>query len=299
MKLKTLCGIFGIGLISLTASAQKGSLERQTDSLGIWKRTLEQDIFENLHSDHFQALKKYSPLTKEKKDSLFNKLNLGLKEYVNKIYIIDKKDLFDETIRAHVHPYEGTLCLGRDYSNRIFFHESAHIRKDALDKLFSDFSKKWGETANFEYGAHNFYYSGDKFNSAIVKNFIQMGILKTEIPLWNDQTEGPKNGCLTPLSSKDTQEDAANFVECLGYEETPESLKKKNTFFKEHYDEKTFVEIFEISQIAFPLYFADTTDHRYKQKLDLLKEYYFLTKEEHEKLINNLGSLNYLFKEKK
>ncbi len=44
----------------------------------------------------------------------------------------------------------------------------------------------------------------------------------------------------------------------------------------------------------YPLYFADTTDLRYKQKLDLLKEYNFLSNEEHKTLSERLGSLNYL-----
>lgn len=45
---------------------------------------------------------------------------------------------------------------------------------------------------------------------------------------------------------------------------------------------------------SYPLYFADTTDSRYKQKLDLLKEYNFLSNEEHKTLTERLGSLYYL-----
>ena len=93
---------------------------------------------------HDEALKKYTPITKEQKESLFNKLNPGLKEYLNKIYIIDKKYFFEENIHGHVHSFGGIICLNQGYDiNRKLFHEAGHVRHNALNKIGSDFSKNF------------------------------------------------------------------------------------------------------------------------------------------------------------
>ncbi len=109
---------------------------------------------------------------------------------------------------------------------------------------------------------------------------------------------------LTPYSAKSINEDVAEFVRmsinCFSNNFlTKEDIKY--LFTGDETDRKILEEYAgQLEKYAghFPLYFADTTDHRYKQKLDLLKEYNFLTKEEHEKLSKDLGSLNYLLRGK-
>ncbi len=46
-----------------------------------------------------------------------------------------------------------------------------------------------------------------------------------------------------------------------------------------------------------PEYFCNPQDKRYIKKLNLLKEYNFITNTEYDNLSKNLGSLNYLLKE--
>ena len=96
---------------------------------------------------------------------------------------------------------------------------------------------------------------------------------------------GITNGILSEHSTESIYEDVADFVGALGYDKNPEDIKK--SFIKENLNYIKF---------SYPLYFADTSDHRYQKKLDLLKEYAFLINEEHKKLSENLGSLNYLLK---
>ena len=60
---------------------------------------------------HAIKLKKYEPLSKEQKDSLFNKLNPGLKEYLKKVYVINEKDLGKNSY-AHAHnDKKTTICF--------------------------------------------------------------------------------------------------------------------------------------------------------------------------------------------
>ncbi len=239
---------------------------------------------------HNQALKNYTPITKEEiqaDTNRFNMLNSGLKEYINKIYIIDKKDFFNQNVEAHQHD-DSTLCLPKDFDDELITHESAHIRLTYLNKNKSELTKKWGEVANFEYHPE-----------------IALQLLnpeEIEDLFWEDKTRGPKNGMLEPYSSRTIHEDVANFVESLGYKKNPEQIKReieKAKQLEERYSTKlknlSRLEM-ELDCLIYPLYFADTTDSRYKQKLNLLKEYNFLTKEEHEKLSKNLGSLSYLLK---
>lgn len=286
---------------------------------------------------HEIKLKKYEPLSKEQKDSLFNELNSGLKGSLKKVYIIDKEDLGKNTF-AHAH-YNETICFSKDSKedSKSRFHESAHVKHFALNKSKSDFSKKWKETANFEYGKKNF------------KEVNWFGQPLGEF--WDDKDldfygDGPKHGILRPRASINIQEDVANFVECLSYDINPEDIEKLDSNLINNLEEKISKMKFEIDSLvkekallpkpsssldsllleiksliiyssrysmsydssliedekmrplesisSYPLYFADTTDHRYQQKLDLLKEYEFFTNEEHEKLSKNLGSLNHL-----
>ncbi|MDP2672428.1 MAG: hypothetical protein Q8O84_01305 [Nanoarchaeota archaeon] len=291
---------------------------------------------------HAIKLKKYDPISKEQKDSLFNELNPGLKEYLGEVYIIDKKDLQKNSI-AHFHAYaynfhKGALCLSEDYKNEseTRFHEVAHSRYFALKKNKSDFSKRWRKIADFKYGRKNI----------------------KDIWTWKDGTDGPKDGMLNPHSVTGLEEDVAHFVESLGYDKNPRDIGKldsslidglakkiskerterdslileKNYLLSKpllnFYDSLSLglysssisiysllIELDSLSRIRreeekpkeeclifrsyYPLYFADTTDHRYQKKLDLLKEYNFFTEEEHKKLSKDLGSLNYLLKEEK
>ena len=290
MKIKNLAAILGFGVLGLN------NLYSQEEN------SLKQLIYDHLfHPEHTNALEKYEPYNGQEilLYSNFNILNSGLKEYLNKIYIVDQKDFFDLTISGHAHPYGGIICLTESFSNLELFHEAGHIRHLALDEINSDLSEKWKKIANFEYGRNNSYKLKDE-----LKPFISLYVSHQNLPVWEDGTIGLNHGCLSSLSKEFLQEDIARFVECLGYEETPESLEKilskdKEEKNKSIMDTLSFPLKLEITSCYFPLYFADTTDHRYKQKLDLLKEYNFFTKEEHEKLSKHLGSLRYLLKEEK
>ena len=224
---------------------------------------------------HLMALKKYNPLTKE--NILFSELNPGLKEYINKVYIIDKKDFFEKNLNGHAHTLnrkqKNNICLTKEYLRKeIIFHEAAHVRFNGLNESKSDFSKKWGEIADFKYGKENM--KTYNLNSKVNPN-------KFKYVLWrDDKTTIPKNGLLTPYSAKSISEDVAVFIECISFANEKESANK--TIFPE----------------LFPLFFADTTDHRYRKKLDLLKEYNFLTKEEHKTSCDNLGIYYHLLKNK-
>ena len=196
---------------------------------------------------HRAELKEYTPIEGDKIDSLFSYLNSNLKNDLNKVYIIDKRDFFDENIEAHTHD-DGTVCLPLDYSHRTVFHESAHARHMSLDKMGSDFSKRWKEIADFEYVGYGTLDKKDGFE------------------VWEDRTTEPKEGLLTPYSSSSILEDVANFVENLGYEESPKE-------FIERVNEAAGKEVYSDCSS----YFCDTTDSRYQEKLDLLKEYGFFT----------------------
>ena len=285
MKIKNLAAILGLGVLGLN------NLQGQNPSL-------KQIIFDyKLHPEHTKAIEQYEPYNRQEisLDSNFNILNAGLKEYLNKIYIVDQKDFFDSAVRGHAHPYGGIVCLTEYFTNKELFHEAGHVRHLALDGINSDFSKKWKQIANFEYERNNSYKLKDELKPFFISN--------KDIPVWEDGTVGSNHGCLSSFSKEFLQEDMANFVECLGYEETPENLKKiLSRDKKEKCKLKSVLDtipshlVLEFVQNYFSLYFADTTDHRYQQKLNLLKEYNFFTKEEHEKLSKNLGSLRYLLK---
>lgn len=296
---------------------------------------------------HLITLKKYSPLTANQKDSLFNNLNPELKNSLKKVYIINEKDFKNRNVAAHVHGWNGTLCLPEnDYDSEISLHEIAHVKHHALRKADSDFSKKWKQVAEFKYKRRNtrhiYSFSLPPFLLDIT---------------WKDGTREIKNGCLNPYSAESVYEDVATFVQALAYKVDPRDIAKldsnrinnlekkiveqkseidsllkekdlllskqhlssRDSIFLElysiiidnsynilemdshliNYEKRRPFETANISKSLFPLYFADTTDHRYQKKIDLLREYNFLTNEEHEKLSENLGSLNYLLKEKK
>jgi len=287
MKIKNLATILGFGVLGFN------NLQGQNHSL-------EPIIFNSkYHSEHTNAIEQYEPYNRQEisLDSNFNILNAGLKEYLNKIYLVDQKDFFDSAVVGHAHPYGGIICLTEYFTNEELFHEAGHVRHLALNEINSDFSKKWEKIANFEYRVNNSYKLKDE-----LRPFIFPDVFPQNVPTWEDGTTGPNYGCLSSFSKEFFQEDIADFVGCLGYEETPESLKK--IIFRKDKEEKN-KSIFDILPLHlkleivpayFSLYFADTTDHRYKQKLDLLKEYNFFTKEEHEKLSKDLGSLRYLLK---
>ncbi len=225
-------------------------------------------------AEHLKKLTNYKPLEKQEIDSAFHYLNPGLREYLDKVYFLEPEDFSEKNVVGDAH--DNTICLTKNFSYRALVHEATHIRKNALDNFGLDFSKKWGEIANFEYGEKNYI----KY-----KNKDQVSIKWKE-----DLTKIPRNGLLTPYSAKSINEDVADFV---GIAQDYLQSAFLYEFFSEvnpDFNKKGLKKHAE----NFPLFFADTTDHRYKQKLDLLKEYNFLTKEEHEKLSENLGSLHYL-----
>jgi len=233
---------------------------------------------------HAIKLKKYEPLSKEQKDSLFKKLNSGLKEYLKNVYIINEKDLRRNS-KAHTHNNKKrTICFSEYFKNdsECYFHEAAHVRHIALDKNKSDFSEKWKKIADFKYGRKN-----------VKKVWYSWPFILWNIVWKDDKTDDPKNGMLSPCSSTSINEDAAEFVGCLSYNNNPGEIKKSYINVSNPLLKEDSLSIVAHSSL-YPLYFADTTDKRYQQKLDLLKDYNFLTEQEHKTLSERLGSLNYL-----
>lgn len=231
-------------------------------------------------AEHLEKLTNYKPLKNQEIDLIFPFLNSGLKEYLDKIYIIEPKDLGN--IGGHKHG--NIICLPKGFPEFAVYHEATHIRKDALDNLGLDFSKKWKNLTNFIYEDNNYFLYGNE---------------NPEGAKWReDSTEIPKNGLLTPYSAKSIGEDVSEFVRISMNCFSKNFLNREDIGYI-FADTKTDKKILEEYAESFPLYFADTTDHRYQKKLDLLKEYNFLTNEEHERLSRDLGSLNYLLKEKK
>jgi len=208
----------------------------------------------------------------------FNTINFltkpkTLMEHIDRIYLMERED-FSEDLPKNTSAYtfydqkteKINVVLQKNYGKRDFFHEVGHAKNISLDLNNSDFSEKWKQISNFEYGS-------------ILEQ------INWELGLTN-----LKNGILSEHSIESELEDVATFVEFLGYDKNPKEIEKLC---------KSGISELEEYSRFYPLYFADTTDHRYKQKLDLLKEYNFFTKEEHEKLSKDLGSLRYSLKEEK
>ncbi len=97
-------------------------------------------------AEHLEKLTNYKPLRKNEIDSAFYFLNSGLKEYLDKVYIINPED-FPKKCSGHTHG--NIICLSKGYPNSIVSHEAAHARKDALDNLGLDFSKKMEANCKF------------------------------------------------------------------------------------------------------------------------------------------------------
>lgn len=213
---------------------------------------------------HFEKLNKYGALEGSQIDSAFPFLNYGLRENLNKIYVIKNEDLLAEDASAETHFSDKIICLTSIFDKRDVYHESAHLRHRTLDDLNFDFSKKWKQIANFEYGSKNYKFIKDKYGLSYI--------------FWKeDSSLSSKHGMIDPISSKNIYEDVANFVESL------------DCIDKRRVERMPFPNLY-------PIFLVDTSDHRYQKKLDLLLEYNFFTKEEHEKLSKNLGSLNYLLR---
>ena len=207
LKNKILKNLVNIGLPAfILGFGLNYFLMKSNNSSEELEKTLKNKILEEaskLMTEHLEKLNNYKPLEKREIDSAFSFLNPGLREHLKKAYFIKKEDLFCKNSSAEAH-LEGIICL-TDSSKETIFHESAHIRKNALDMVGSDFSKKWNQIANFEYGDEN---TKSLFN--------EEGALLDRA--WKDDLTGcPKNGVLNPYSSKSIGEDVAIFVESLEY----------------------------------------------------------------------------------
>ena len=220
-------------------------------------------------------LEKYAPITKTD-TSIFNQLNPGLKECLDTIYIIKKEDWNNCRPGVIGFALDNKIYLREDYSKEDLLHEAVHVRHTVLNKIGSKFSEKWEHLAKFD-------YKNNDVKSIYTPSKTLLSIT------WKDGTNGPKDGCLDPYSGKSMYEDVARFVEsAVLYLKTPEEILE---FAKDYNKEK----IKNLSAI-YPLHFCNSKDKRYKQKLDLLKEYDFITNAEYDNLSKNLGSLNYLLK---
>ncbi|MEK6844669.1 MAG: hypothetical protein AABX44_00245 [Nanoarchaeota archaeon] len=251
-------------------------------------------FFTQCSQDPHSVPKNSAPLTKEEINHVFGDLNPGLKEalYSSKVYFLKNEDFLEHLENKYLggHTFydalnkEINVCfpIGKDSLKNFKYvraHESAHARNYYLDYfLNSNFSDEWKQIANFEYDLNK------------VTVLEESGICTF---FWKDGASEPKYGLIKPYSATNIREDVANFVELIGRNSflNPEDISY--LFEGETKNEGILIKDYASS---FPLHFADTTDHRYQKKLDLLKEYNFLTNEEHKKLTKDLGSLNYLLK---
>jgi len=270
-----------------------------------------------------RILEKYTPLTEEfmEKDSLFSKLNDGLKEAIywknSKVFVLEKEDykiISPPGSLAFVDGKDQEMFLQKNFKFGTLAHESGHMRDSYLEKQDSDFQKQWIEISNFNYNP----FGTDS--------------------IW------PNEGVLNFHGSENIHEDIGEYTGCLGYLKNPSKVietlgddletdivigeyfnkpvinqvwikfnfkkyrEKTNIAAQELLQNNSLTEIGEKRKINleflsrnignnkewYPLYFADPTDARYKQKIDLLKEYDFLNEKEHKTLIENVGSLHYL-----
>jgi len=223
-------------------------------------------------------LEEYVPTTKTD-TSIFNKLNSGLKKYLDTIYIIKKEDWENCRPTFKGFTLNNKIYLCENYKKETLYHEAAHIRNNFLDKSGSNFSEKWKKIARYNYKKRNVKY--DYLSPEALRKIT-----------WKDGTAGPKEGCLDPYSGESIREDVATFVEsAVPYIQTPEQIIEHFKKIKE-YKEK---EIEGLSNL-YPWYFCNSKDKRYLKKLNLLKEYNFITNAEYDTLSKNLGKLNYLLK---
>ena len=250
---------------------------------------------------HKITLREHNPLTEQEmnKDSLFSKLNFGLKEALYqkdaKIYILSEKDFPKEI--AHVHGGRKTMCLPRGFSYEALVHESAHMRHCFLNEKKSDFEKKWKKISDYQ------YQNKEISNPLEVLGWFYLG-LEIKEENWEGPFLYPKEGLLNPYSSKSVKEDVAEFVSTLSYEYDSKDLEElclpkgwdRDSLIAERHKDKDFSFFYVGENSSFPFYFANPNDKRYQQKLDLLKEYEFITKEQHKILSERLGSLYYLIK---
>lgn len=226
---------------------------------------------------HHNHIRDEIPISEKKRGELLEGINPGLKEYAKKIYVLPK-DKFDLEVIAHTifNPKNKTLemCIPDSCAYNILLHELAHVRHASLDSRGSEFSNKWKKISNFNYGEEN-------LKQLRVGGYV---IHST----WKDGTDGPKDGVLSPYGAESMREDIATFVESLGYALTPEQIGK----LMDNQSGESFY------FVCYPLYIADTSDERYRKKLDLLKRYGFFSDKEHKTLTERLGCLRHLLREK-
>ncbi len=125
----------------------------------------------------------------------------------------------------------------------------------------------------------------------------------------SDEEVGANHGCLEPYGGESLKEDVATFMEPLAYDETPQDILKRLEGINEMNEHRRKLGLKEVdaaverrksierSSHLSPLYFADPSDARYAGKLELLRDYGFLTTGQHELLSERLGSLHHLLKE--
>lgn len=205
------------------------------------------------------------------------------------------------------------MCLPYNYNKSDLFHKATHIRHRTLDKQGSDFSARWKQISNLEYGN--------------VREIGTDDILITMV--WDDGSGGPKHGCIEPYGGTNILEDVAHYLEPLGYQRNPDDVIKSGGIFvalqitefsirgaqlSKKVDEITQIlkspqklenakgrlkkllkeELRMYAAHSTPFYFCDKTDKRYQQKIDLLREYDFISKKQHKWICKHLGCLRYL-----
>lgn len=242
-------------------------------------------------------------------DPLFH-FHDGLRDHLQKIYVVEDEDFFynlkhlSASQAAHAHTDSGIVCISYSsivshlYVYHTLLHEGAHIKHYYLNAQNSDFSREWMSVAGIDYGS--------------------MARLKDDGGVeWTDGSSLSNHGCLDAYSATSLAEDIATFTASVA------SLE-----YRSSEDVMCYIEIanngsvgsacrWSVERIArereciekikklghdsttslariFSLYFCDSSDERYKKKIDLLRKYNFISEEQHFLMTANLGSLRFL-----
>ncbi|MBI4139503.1 hypothetical protein HY483_00915 [Candidatus Woesearchaeota archaeon] len=130
----------------------------------------------------------------------------------------------------------------------------------------------------------------------------------------------PHHGCLNAYSGSSLAEDVATFTSSVASSEyrSPDEIiwsiqlsnceavdsecpwnEQRKITEKERMNKikKSLPSLVNALTIIFPLYFCDSSDVRFKQKIDLLRRYDFISEEQHEFMTARVGSLRYLLDE--
>jgi hypothetical protein len=140
-----------------------------------------------------------------------------------------------------------------DHLNRAsFFHEAAHCLVNKLDNEGSDFSDRWRDLNSKE---KNVYGEGvEKLGADTI-------VTKWSKPDKYGEAEGPRRGCISSYGCQNLHEDVATHVECLDRDPDlyAQLINPLSQFYLSNPEQRKYASV-------------------YRDKLDLLMEYGFVSR---------------------